>query len=65
VGLYSMRAGKDSVLFRLASVARSCGFTPNMMTALGLCFVVAGGLGLVSSVQIMFTLLQKNKSQNP
>jgi phosphatidylglycerophosphate synthase len=38
-----MRAGKDAVLFRLASVAHSCGFTPNMMTALGLCFGVASG----------------------
>ena len=39
-----MRAGKDSVLFRLASVAYSCGFTPNVVTALGLCFGVASGV---------------------
>ncbi len=38
-----MRAGKDAVLFRLASAVHSCGFTPNMITALGLCFGVASG----------------------
>jgi phosphatidylglycerophosphate synthase len=44
VGLYSMRGDKDAVLLRLVSAARSCGFTPNMMTALGLCFGVASGV---------------------
>lgn len=44
VGLYSMRTEKDVVLFRLASIAHSCGFTPNMVTALGLCFGVASGV---------------------
>ena len=43
MGLYSMRAGKDGFLFRLASAAYSWGFTPNMMTALGLTFGVASG----------------------
>jgi CDP-diacylglycerol--glycerol-3-phosphate 3-phosphatidyltransferase len=39
-----MRAGKDALLFRLASFAYSCGFTPNVVTALGLCFGVASGV---------------------
>jgi phosphatidylglycerophosphate synthase len=43
MGLYSMRAGKDSFLFRLASAAYNFGFTPNIMTALGLTFGVAAG----------------------
>jgi len=44
MGLYSMRSGKDTVLFRLASIAHTHGLTPNMMTALGLCFGVASGI---------------------
>ncbi len=43
MGLYSMRSGKDSFLFPLASAAYSWGFTPNMMTAFGLAFGVASG----------------------
>ena len=43
IGLYGMRAGKDAVLFRLASFALSCGFTPNVVTAFGLCFGIASG----------------------
>jgi CDP-diacylglycerol---glycerol-3-phosphate 3-phosphatidyltransferase len=43
MGLYSMRSGKDSFLFRLASAAYSWGFTPNTMTALGLALGVASG----------------------
>ena len=38
-----MRAGKDTVLFRIASAAHSWGFTPNMMTTLGLAFGLASG----------------------
>ncbi len=57
MGLYSMRAGKDSVLFRLASAAYSCGFTPNMMTALGLTFgVAAGTLFAFHAVSFAFAL---------
>jgi CDP-diacylglycerol--glycerol-3-phosphate 3-phosphatidyltransferase len=44
MGLYSMRSGKDTVLFRLASIAHTHGLTPNMMTTLGLCFGVASGI---------------------
>jgi phosphatidylglycerophosphate synthase len=39
-----MRASKDSFLFRLASAAYSWGFTPNMMTTLGLTLGVATGM---------------------
>ncbi len=39
-----MRSGKDTVLFRLASVAHNFGFTPNKMTAFGLCFGLASGV---------------------
>jgi phosphatidylglycerophosphate synthase len=38
-----MRTNKDSVMFRLANAAFKCGFTPNMITALGLSFGVASG----------------------
>jgi phosphatidylglycerophosphate synthase len=38
-----MRAGKDAVMFRIANVAYNCGFTPNLMTALGLTFGLASG----------------------
>ena len=44
MGLYSMRSGKDTVLFRLANIAHTIGLTPNMMTASGLCFGVASGI---------------------
>ena len=43
MGLYSMRSGKDAVLFRLAATARSHGFTPNVITAFGLASGVASG----------------------
>jgi CDP-diacylglycerol---glycerol-3-phosphate 3-phosphatidyltransferase len=57
VGLYSMRASKDSILFRLASAAYSWGFTPNMMTALGLMFgVAAGTLFALHAVLFAFAL---------
>jgi phosphatidylglycerophosphate synthase len=42
-GLYSMRSGKDTVMFRLANAAHNYGFTPNMLTALGLAFGLASG----------------------
>jgi phosphatidylglycerophosphate synthase len=44
MGFYSMRSDKDAVLFRLASAAHGRGFTPNVITALGLCFGVASGV---------------------
>jgi hypothetical protein len=44
MGLYSMRTEKDSVLFRLASAAHNYGVTPNVLTAVGLCFGVASGV---------------------
>ena len=43
MGLYSMRAGKDTLMFRLASAAHNFGLTPNMMTTLGLTFGLASG----------------------
>ncbi len=43
MGLYSMRSGKDAVMFRLASAAYSCGVTPNMLTAFGLALGVSSG----------------------
>jgi CDP-diacylglycerol---glycerol-3-phosphate 3-phosphatidyltransferase len=43
MGLYSMRAGKDSVMFRIALAAHRFGLTPDAMTALGLAFGVASG----------------------
>jgi CDP-diacylglycerol--glycerol-3-phosphate 3-phosphatidyltransferase len=43
MGLYSMRTGKDTVMFRLACAAHNHGFTPNMLTALGLAFGLACG----------------------
>ncbi len=39
-----MRAGKDTILFRIASAAYSYGFTPNTITSMGLVFGVAAGL---------------------
>jgi archaetidylinositol phosphate synthase len=48
IGLYKMRAGKDDFLFRIASVAHNHGMTPNMMTAVGLCFGVLSGLLFMS-----------------
>jgi phosphatidylglycerophosphate synthase len=41
--LYSLRADKDAVLFRVANAAHICGLTPNMLTALGLTLGVACG----------------------
>ena len=38
-----MRSGKDSLLFRVACAAYSWGFTPNMLTPVGLTFGVAAG----------------------
>jgi CDP-diacylglycerol---glycerol-3-phosphate 3-phosphatidyltransferase len=38
-----MRAGKDIALFRIASAVHSWGFTPNIMTAMGLAFGLASG----------------------
>jgi phosphatidylglycerophosphate synthase len=43
MGLYSMRTDKDAVMFRLACAAHNHGFTPNMLTALGLAFGLACG----------------------
>ncbi len=53
MGLYSMRSGKDTIMFRLASTAHHWGFTPNMMTALGLTFGVACG-ALFASGAVLF-----------
>jgi phosphatidylglycerophosphate synthase len=44
MGLYKMRSNKDDFLFRLASAAHARGFSPNVMTALGLGFGVATGV---------------------
>jgi len=44
MGLYSMRTGKDIVMFRIANAAYNRGFTPNMMTALGLTMGVSSGV---------------------
>jgi CDP-diacylglycerol---glycerol-3-phosphate 3-phosphatidyltransferase len=44
LGIYHMRAGKDTVLFRAASAAHNWGFTPNMLTAMGLTFGLASGI---------------------
>ncbi len=46
LGLYSMRTGKDAFLFRVASAAHDVGFSPNTVTALGLCFGVSAGFML-------------------
>jgi phosphatidylglycerophosphate synthase len=43
MGLYGRRAGKDTVMFRIALFAYNWGITPNMITALGLIFGVASG----------------------
>lgn len=43
MGLYKMRIIKDDLLFCIASIAHNHGFTPNIMTALGLLFGVASG----------------------
>jgi len=43
LGLYSMRAGKDLVMFRIALAAHRFGFTADAMTAVGLAFGVASG----------------------
>jgi phosphatidylglycerophosphate synthase len=43
MGLYHMRGDKDTLMFRIASIAYNHGFTPNMLTALGLTFGVACG----------------------
>lgn len=47
MGLYDMRAGKDIVLFRIAKIAHIYGITPNMVTALGLCFGISSGLSFM------------------
>ncbi len=39
-----MRAGKDTVMFRIANAAYNWGLTPNMMTALGLTLGVSSGV---------------------
>lgn len=44
MGLYKMRSSKDNFLFRIASIAHKRGFSPDMMTALGLCFGVTAGV---------------------
>jgi phosphatidylglycerophosphate synthase len=38
-----MRTDKDTVMFRIAYAAHTHGFTPNMLTALGLAFGLASG----------------------
>lgn len=43
LGTNNMRAGKDTVLFRVASAAHNWGFTPNMLTSLGLAFGLTSG----------------------
>lgn len=55
MGLYKMRIMKDDFFFRLASLAHYHGFTPNMMTALGLFFgVVSGALFLYHQPSFAF-----------
>jgi phosphatidylglycerophosphate synthase len=56
MGLYNMRADKDTLLFRIASVAYNCGLTPNKVTAVGLCFGVTSGILLVFR-ELPFALL--------
>jgi phosphatidylglycerophosphate synthase len=52
-----MRSSKDVVLFRLASAAHNWGFTPNMMTTIGLTLGVAGGaLFAMHAVSFAFAL---------
>jgi phosphatidylglycerophosphate synthase len=56
-GLYSKRASKDTLLFRLAHTAHSRGITPNMITALGLTFGIASGTLLaLQSIPSAFAL---------
>lgn len=43
MGLYGMRAGKDTLMFRIALFAYNWGIKPNMITALGLTLGVASG----------------------
>jgi phosphatidylglycerophosphate synthase len=44
MGLYSMRADKDTVMFRIADTAHKHGFTPNTLTALGMAFGISSGV---------------------
>jgi phosphatidylglycerophosphate synthase len=44
MGLYGMRPGKDSILFRIAFAVHRLGFTADAMTAIGLAFGVASGV---------------------
>lgn len=57
LGLYSMRAGKDLVLFRVANTVYNWGLTPNMLTAIGLTLGVGSGvLFAVKALPFAFTL---------
>jgi len=44
VSLYKLRAAKDNFLFRIASFAHKHRISPNIMTALGLCFGITTGV---------------------
>ncbi len=44
MGTYSMRSGKDALMFRIAIAAYNVGFTPNMVTAMGLTLGIASGV---------------------
>ena len=43
MGLYSLKGKKDHSLSCVVVVAHKLGFTPNIVTAIGLCFGVTGG----------------------
>ncbi len=57
IGLYSMRNDKDMFLIRLADAAHRYGFTPNSITALGLCLGITCGVMLAfRAYPLAFTL---------
>lgn len=51
MGLYSIRNGKDNLLFKIASTVHNFGFTPNVITAFGL--VLGAMSGLMFSVKLL------------
>jgi phosphatidylglycerophosphate synthase len=56
MGLYSMRADKDTVMFRIANAAHNHGFTPNTLTALGMAFgILSGFLFAFHATEIAFS----------
>jgi phosphatidylglycerophosphate synthase len=48
VNCYSMRFRKDQLLLPLAQFVHRHGITPNMVTALGLCFGIASGVAVAN-----------------